>query len=102
MWGGIKLKEFIDKTSEQDGTPINRENLMAIQGFDNNNVDIVEDEDGNITVTEANGNNHILTVNATENDDGSITVVETFVGEKTITKTSTINADGTQISGVVK
>ena len=25
--------EFIDKTSEQAGTPINRENLMAMQGF---------------------------------------------------------------------
>lgn len=102
MWGGIKLKEFIDKTGEQSGTPINRENMMAVQGFDKTNVDIVEDENGNITVTEINGDNHALTVNITENDDGTVTIVETFVGEKTITKTSTINADGTQISGVVK
>ena len=94
--------EFIDKTSEQSGTPINRENLMALQGMENNNVDIVENEDGSITVTEVNNDNHILTVNAVENDDGSITITETFVGEKTIVKTTTINADGTQISGVVK
>ena len=94
--------EFIDKTSEQSGTPINRENMMAMQGFENNNVDIVENEDGSYTVTEVNNNNDTLTVNMIENEDGSITVVETFVGEKTITKTTTINADGTSISGVVK
>jgi uncharacterized Fe-S cluster-containing protein len=94
--------DFIDKTTEQSGTPINRENLMALQGMENNNVDIVENEDGSITITEVNNDNHILTANAIENEDGSITIVETFVGDKTITKTTTINADGTQISGVVK
>lgn len=99
---GINVIEFIDKTTEQAGTPINRENLMALQGMENNNVDIVENEDGSITVTETNNDNHTLTVNITENEDGSTTIVETFVGEKTIVKTTTINADGTQISGVVK
>ena len=94
--------EFIDKTSEQSGTPINRENLMALQGFENNNVDIVENYDGSYTITEVNNDNHELIVNVVENEDGSTTAVETFVGEKTITKTTTINADGTQISGVVK
>ena len=92
--------DFIDKTSEQNGTPINRENLMALQGFENNNVDIVEN--GNITtITETNNDNHTLTTVVTENEDGSTTIVETFIGEKTITKTSTINADGTQINGRV-
>lgn len=99
---GNNMIEFVDKTSEQDGTPINRKSLMAMQGFDNNNVSIVEDENGNITVTETNGDNHTLMVNITEDDDGNITVVETFFGEKNITKTTTINKDGTQISGVVK
>ena len=94
--------DFIDKTSEQNGTPINRENLMALQGMEDNNVDIVENDNGSITVTEVNNDNHTLTVNAIENEDGSITIVETFVGEKTIVKTTTINADGTQISGVVE
>ena len=94
--------DFIDKTTEQSGTPINRDNMMAMQGFENNNVDIVENEDGSYTVTEVNNNNNTLTVNAIENEDGSIIVVETFVGEKTITKTTTINADATIISGVVK
>ena len=27
------MVEFVDKTSEQLGTPINRDNMMAIQGF---------------------------------------------------------------------
>ena len=94
--------EFIDKTSEQSGTPINRENMMAIQGMEDNNVDVVENEDGSTTVTEINANNHTLTTNIIENYDGSVTVVETFVGEKAITKKTTINADGTQISGVVE
>lgn len=93
--------DFIDKTTEQNGTPINRENLMALQGMENNNVDIVENEDESITITETNNDNHILTVNITENEDGSTTIVETFVGEKTITKTITINAEGTSISGVI-
>ena len=94
--------DFIDKTSEQNGTPINRENLMALQGMENNNVGIVENEDGSLTITETNNDNHTLTVNITENQDGSTTIVETFTGEKTIKKTTIINADGTQISGVIE
>ena len=102
MWGGIDtLKDFIDKTSEQNGTPINRENMMAMQGFENHDVSIVEN--GNTTtITERNNDNHTLTTVVTENADGSTTIVETFVGEKTITKTTTINTDGTQISGVIQ
>ena len=94
--------EFIDKTSEQNGTPINRENMMAVQGFENNNVDIVENEDGSITIIDVNKDGHTNNVNVIENDDGSITITEVFNGEKIITKTTTINADGTQISGVIE
>lgn len=78
--------EFIDKTSEQNGTPINRETLMAMQGFTANNT--VFNSDGSITETNANG--EVLTT--TLNSDGSIT--EVFVGKKTITKTTIFNADG--------
>lgn len=93
--------DFIDKTSEQNGTPINRENLMALQGFENHDVNIVEN--GNTTtITETNNDGHTLTTVVTENTDGSTTIVETFVGEKTITKTTTINADETSISGVIE
>lgn len=78
--------DFIDKTSEQNGTPINRKNLMAMQGFIANNT--VFNADGSITETNFNG--EVLTT--VFNNDGSID--ETFVGAKTITKKTTFNADG--------
>lgn len=78
--------EFIDKTSTQNGTPINRANLMAIQGFVANTT--VFNADGSIT--ETNGKGETLTT--TFNSDGSIT--EKFVGSKTITKTTTFDASG--------
>lgn len=78
--------DFIDKTTEQNGTPINRENLMAIQGFIANTT--VFNDDGSITETNAKG--EVLTT--VFNGDGSIT--ETFVGEKTITKNTIFNDNG--------
>lgn len=79
--------EFIDKTSSVAGTPINRANLMAMQGFIARTT--VFNADGSIT--ETNGNGETLTTRF--NDDGSIT--ETFVGKKTLVKTITFGADGT-------
>lgn len=84
--------EFIDKTSEENGTPINRENMMALQDFIAK--DTVFNADGSITETNAKGE----TLTTVFNDDGSIS--EIFVGAKTITKTTTFNADGS-ISEVV-
>lgn len=78
------MKDFIDKTSEQSGTPINRENMMAIQGF--SNCDIYEDvnELGEKQIIEdyVDRNEKLIT---TFKLDGRIE--EKFVGEKTITKT---------------
>ena len=87
-----KLRDFIDKTSEQDGTPINRENMMAMQGFISTNT--IFNSDGSITETNSKGE----VLNTYFNEDGSIT--ETFVGEKTITKKTTFNDDGS-ISEVI-
>lgn len=78
--------EFIDKTSEQSGTAINRRNLMAMQGFIAQNT--IFNQDGSITETNEDG--HTLTT--TFNEDESITQI--FVGEKTISKTTTFNSDG--------
>lgn len=78
--------EFIDKTTTQGGTPINRANLMAIQGFVAKTT--VFNDDGSIT--ETNEKNETLTT--VFNDDGSIT--ETFKGSKTITKKTSFNSDG--------
>lgn len=80
------MKDFIDKTSEQSGTPINRESLMALQGFEAKTT--VFNEDGSITETNENGE----TLTTYFNADGSIT--ETFVAKKTITKTTIFNKDG--------
>jgi hypothetical protein len=80
------MKEFIDKTSTQNGTPINRANLMAIQGFVAKTTTF--NDDGSIT--ETNGSGETLTT--TFNADGSIT--ERLVGTKTITKTTRFNTDG--------
>lgn len=78
--------EFIDKTTTQSGTPINRANLMAIQGFIAKTT--VFNADG--SVTETNGKGETLTT--VFNADGSIT--ETFVGSKTIVKTTSFDDNG--------
>ena len=72
--------EFIDKTSEKNGTPINRDNMMAIQGFIGMTT---EKKDGGILQTNADGH----TLFTIKNNDGSIT--QTFTGEKVIMKTIT-------------
>lgn len=77
--------DFIDKTTEQNGTPINRANLMAIQGFQAQNT--VFNADGSITQTNSSG--QTLTTTFGEN-----TITETFVGKKTISKKTTFNDDG--------
>ncbi len=86
------MRDFIDKSSEMLGTPINRDYLMALQGFDT--VNIVFNADGSIT--ETNGLGEVKTT--VFNSDGSIT--ETFIGQKNITKTTVFNSDGT-ISEVI-
>ena len=76
--------EFIDKTSTVSGTPINRANLMAIQGFVAKTTTF--NSDG--SVTETNGNGETLTTVF-----GANSITETFVGDKTIVKTTTFNSD---------
>lgn len=80
------MKEFIDKTAENDGTKISRRNLMAIQGFVDNKT-IFE---GDNMIIETNSDGETLTT--TFNEDGTIT--EEFVGDKKITKTTIFNDDG--------
>ena len=93
MWGGIyTLKDFIDKTSEQSGTPINRENMMALQGFVATKTDPpTKNEFGEEQIIQTNveTNEQLIT---TFKLNGQIE--EKFVGQKTITKTTTFNEDG--------
>ena len=81
------MVEFIDETAEKEGTPLNRKNLMAVQGFAQATININQ----HCSIVETRPEGHTLTTRY--NSDGSIT--ETFVGEKTITKTTTFEADGT-------
>lgn len=83
--------EFIDKTSERNGTPINRKNLMAIQGFIGMTTEKLPD--GSILQTNADGHT-LVTI---KNEDGSI--VQTFTGDKVITKT--ITKQGNKIVEVI-
>ena len=78
------MKEFINKTSEQNGTKINREAMMALQGFQAKTTKIGNSFEGGKKVTEVNGEGHTLTTVITNKE-----IIETFVGEKTITKTTT-------------
>lgn len=77
--------EFIDKTSEQDGTDINRFAMMAVQGFDNQTITYSQ---GKQIITNSLGQT------LTSYIDGN-SVIGIFVGEKTIKKTTTFNDNGT-------
>lgn len=84
--------EFIDKTTTQSGTPINRANLMAIQGFAAETI--VFKTDGSIVKTNSKG--ETLTIRF--KSDGSIT--KTFVGSKTITLTITFDNTGNIVKSI--
>ena len=84
--------DFIDKSSENVGTPLNRANMMGLQGFGNKRT--VFNDDGSIVETNAEGH----TTKTVFDQDGSITI--TFTGEKTISKRITFNSDGS-VSEVV-
>lgn len=78
--------EFIDKTDTENGTNINRQVLMAMQGFIAQNT--VFNADGSITETNSLGQVKTTVFNP----NGSVT--ETFIGDKSISKTTTFNGDG--------
>lgn len=88
------MKEFIDKTSSEKGTPLNRATMMAIQGFETKTT--VFNDDGSIVETNSNGE----TKTTEFISDGSI--VETFVGEKTIRKTTKIGYSESGLMEIVE
>ena len=82
------MREFIDKTATNKGTPINRANMMALQGFENKTTRVLEN--GDIVETYL-GTGHTKTTSIVGAGD---TIQETFVGEKTISKIIRQNSDG--------
>ena len=78
--------DFIDKTTEQAGTPINRENLMAVQGYQYENVNF---GNNNIIKTNSKGETETMTFSGNQ-------ITKTFVGVggKRITQTITFANNG--------
>ena len=83
--------EFIDKTSAASGTPINRTNLMAMQGFVGNDIVFESNK-----IIETNSKGEKLT---TEFYDGYI--IETFVGKYTLKKKITFNNNGSITEAII-
>ena len=83
MWGVDEMREFLDETTEKDGTDINRSNMMAVQGYQNENVTFRD------TITKVNDKGEIETINFVGNQ-----IFKTFVGEKTIKQTITFVENG--------
>lgn len=79
------MVEFVDKTLTTEGTPLNRANLMALQGFEKVTAVFSPNK-----IVETNENGHTTTT--LFGSDG--TIVETFVGVKTITKKTTFDESG--------
>ena len=79
------MKDFIDKTPDKSGTPLNRANLMAMQGFIAKTIIF---NDNSVVETNILGE----TKTTVFNSDNSIT--EIFEGEKIITKNTYFGDDG--------
>lgn len=74
--------DFIDETEEREGTPLNRSNLMAIQGMENVSFSFAD----GVIVIENKDTGTIFSMSMTDDN----TFVEHLAGEKEITKTVSI------------
>lgn len=85
--------EFIDKTASKSGTPLNRANMMGLQGFVNG--DVVFKSDGSIVETSkiplADGSYKTITKTTIFADN---VITEVMVGETTLTKKTTFLSNG--------
>ena len=77
------MREFIDETTEKDGTDINRSNMMALQGYQGENVTFGD------TITKTNDKGEVETITFSGNK-----IFKKFVGEKTINQTITFTENG--------
>lgn len=79
--------EFIDKTSEQDGTLLNRKNMMAMQGFVSNVTSATEQG----IVIENTESGETITMTPLNAQGKCFTTIQ---GKKTLTKTSSFTPTG--------
>ena len=85
---GIYIIEFSPDEIIDEGTPINRITMMAVQGFCDKQT--VFNDDGSITETNNDGDIKLTTFN----DDGSITETIIATNGVTISKMTIFNPDG--------
>ena len=79
------MREFIDEIEGvEEGTDINRENLMAMQGYQRETVIFEADR-----IIKTNEKNETETSTFADNK-----IIKRFSGEKTITQTITFNENG--------
>ena len=83
MWGVDRMIEFIDETSEKLGTEFSRENMMAMQGYQNEDVTFGD------TITKINDKGETETITFLGNQ-----IIKRFIGEKTVNQTITFNENG--------
>lgn len=90
--------DFLDKTSEKNGTPINRDNMMAIQGFSNCNTyeDVNELGEKQIITDYIDRNARLIVTFKFDNK-----IEETFIGDKIITKIYSFGVGGNISSEVI-
>lgn len=79
----------LDDSAKVEGTPLNRENMMAVQGFIAETTVYI---DNGATRTNSLGQ----TLTTAVNSDGSVT--ETFTGDKTITRTIKLKSMGWEVT----
>lgn len=91
MWRGeiamVNWVDHIEGTTE--GTPVNRKNLMDMQGFAKNGVTI-KNSNGVTTITEVNGNDE-TTVTTISKSNEVTNIVTRFTGANGITIALTTN-----------
>lgn len=87
-----------DKITGQNGTPVNRANLMAMQGFQATTTNITKNGT-TTTITETNAAGDLLVTTITKNSNNTtINAVFTAVDGATMSTTTTITKTGSGTS----
>lgn len=88
------MVNFIDGTSSAKGTPLNRANMMAVQGFENSIAEYSKDSEGNDIIIEHCEDGSVRTIKITDSGvtenfvagDGMTLTLETYIDRNGILK----------------
>lgn len=86
---------WVDESSTVEGTPVNRRNLMGMQGFFPGTIEITKVSEGLTTIRETSSEG-VCTATITKGSGGERIIQESFVSANnmTIAKTTTIVKNG--------